>query len=306
MGNSRLAEAALAYAARGWAVFPLAPGGKLPAIPAAHPGDQSSACRGECGRFGHGVHDATTDVGVIARWWAHCPHANIGVSCGRASLVVLDLDVSKPGRETPPPEWHLPGVTCGADVLAVLAERAGARLPTETYTVRTGRGGLHLYFAAPPDAQFGNTAADQGNGIGWCVDTRAAGGYVVAAGSAVAGRRYTLVHDALPAPLPAWLAALLPNPSSARNDRHRRAQLSSKASRAGPTTPARRCEPRCNASSTLATAHATSPSTRPRSASANWSPPGCCPATLPSTPSRAPAWPWAFPSGNARPRSAPA
>jgi hypothetical protein len=162
------------------------------------------------------VHDATTHPGVVARWWAHSPRANVGLSCGPSGLVVVDLDAPKPGREQPPPEWHLPGVTCGADVLAVLAERAAEPLPTETYTVRTGRGGLHLYFTAPTGVRLGNTAADQGNGIGWCVDTRAAGGYVVAAGSVVAGRPYTLVHDASPAPLPAWLAALLARPRPGR------------------------------------------------------------------------------------------
>jgi hypothetical protein len=211
MGTNRLADAAMAYAARDWPVFPLTPGGKLPAIPTAHPGQQSS-CRGECDRFGHGVYDATTHAGVITRWWDHCPRANIGLSCGPAGLVVIDLDVPKPGRETPPPDWRLPGVTCGADVLAVLAERASAALPTDTYTVRTGRGGLHLYFTTPPGAQLGNTTADRGSGIGWCIDTRAAGGYVVAGGSTVAGRDYTLVHDAPPAPLPPWLASLLIHP----------------------------------------------------------------------------------------------
>ncbi|MGH3322226.1 MAG: bifunctional DNA primase/polymerase, partial [Streptosporangiaceae bacterium] len=45
------------------------------------------------------------------------------------------------------------------------------------------------------------------------VDTRAAGGYVVAAGSIVDGRQYEIVNDIDPAPLPAWLAALLADPT---------------------------------------------------------------------------------------------
>jgi hypothetical protein len=45
--------------------------------------------------------------------------------------------------------------------------------------------------------------------LGPAVDTRAHGGYVVAAGSAVAGRPYTVAAPGDPAPLPAWLAQLL-------------------------------------------------------------------------------------------------
>ena len=43
-----------------WPVFPVAPRGKLPLIGRAHRNDEPP-CRGECGRDGHGLHDATTD-----------------------------------------------------------------------------------------------------------------------------------------------------------------------------------------------------------------------------------------------------
>lgn len=70
-------DAALAYAARGWAVLPLR--GKLPAI-----GKADGGC---------GVHDATKDNGKITEWWTHDPNANIGIACGRASgFWVLDVD----------------------------------------------------------------------------------------------------------------------------------------------------------------------------------------------------------------------
>ena len=55
---------ALRYAALGLPSFPLAPGRKEPAIPAAHPAGDP-VCRGECGRLGHGFHDATTNPAVI-------------------------------------------------------------------------------------------------------------------------------------------------------------------------------------------------------------------------------------------------
>jgi hypothetical protein len=67
----RHGAAALRYAARGWAVFPLQPAGKQP-------------------RTRHGLHDATSDPRRIRAWWAACPTANIGLATGR--LVVLDVD----------------------------------------------------------------------------------------------------------------------------------------------------------------------------------------------------------------------
>lgn len=101
-------------------------------------------------------------------------------------------------------------------MLAVLAERAALPAPYDTYAVRTGSGGLHLYFTAPGGPPLRNTAGR----LGWLIDTRAAGGYVVAAESTVAGRRYEVVADATPATLPDWLAATLadpePRPASAR------------------------------------------------------------------------------------------
>ena len=124
---------------------------------------------------------------------------------------MLDLDVPKPGEETPPEAWRAEGVRTGADVLAVLAERAGEPLEPlyDTYTVRTGRGGRHLYFTAPDGARLGNTAGE----LGWLVDTRAHGGYVLAAGSVVDGRPYVVERDRPPAPLPAWLFQRLSRPA---------------------------------------------------------------------------------------------
>ncbi|MBE1603730.1 hypothetical protein HEB94_000578 [Actinopolymorpha pittospori] len=92
--------------------------------------------------------------------------------------MVVDLDTPNPG-DAPPQEWVLPGITNGADLLAELAARAGQPLPVDTYTVQTGRGGLHLYFTTPSS---GETMGNSAGRLGWHVDTRG-GGYVVAAGS---------------------------------------------------------------------------------------------------------------------------
>lgn len=69
-----LMSAALAYAAKGWPIFPLQPKGKLPLVEG-------------------GFTVATTDGDKIREWWRRCPDANIGISTGRASSIwVLDID----------------------------------------------------------------------------------------------------------------------------------------------------------------------------------------------------------------------
>ena len=97
------------------------------------------------------------------------------------------------------------GIVDGAKVLAALADDAGARLPIQTYTVRTASGGQHLYFTPPEGPPLRNTAGR----LGWLIDTRAAGGYVVGAGSTINGRRYTPILDLPVAPLPPWITGLL-------------------------------------------------------------------------------------------------
>ncbi len=191
MPPADLTRYALAAAARGWHVFPLAPRDKVPL------------------KGWSWTQQATSDPEVIRRWWARQPY-NYGIACGPSRLVVIDLDTLKPD-ETRPPAWDLPGVTDGADVLALVCERAGQPFPTlETFQVRTRLGGCHLYYAAPDGPLLGNTRGEDGNGLGWKIDTRAAGGYVVGPGSFVdlpdGTGTYEVIHPAAPAPLPAWLA----------------------------------------------------------------------------------------------------
>ncbi|MGR8009629.1 bifunctional DNA primase/polymerase [Streptomyces hypolithicus] len=198
--------AALAAAERGWPVFPLRPGDKRPA---GHP-ERSCPRTGRCAD-GHRTPEqrATLDADSITRCWQTAPY-NVGIATGPANLVVVDLDIPKADEGAPPPEWD--GMADGLDVFATLCERAGERLPTETYTVRTRCGGQHLYFTAPAEKRLRSTA----DVLGWKVDTRAWGGYVVAAGSIVGGAPYEIIHDAPPAPLPAWLGDLLtPAPAPA-------------------------------------------------------------------------------------------
>lgn len=174
-------DTALAAAARGWHVFPLRPSDKRPAVR-----------RWE--------HRATTDPERLRRCWATGDYG-VGIATGRSGLVVVDLDSPKPGR-TPPDEWRgEPGVTNGQDVLTALCEHAGEPYPHDTYTVATASGGRHLYFTAPDGVGLRNTTGR----LGWLIDTRGAGGYVVAARTTIDGHPYTVLNETDPAPLPAWL-----------------------------------------------------------------------------------------------------
>lgn len=190
--RARLLDAALGLAGRDWRVFPLRPGDKRPAVR-----DWESR--------------ATTDPDRITRAWTAGPF-NIGIASGPSGLVVVDLDRPKPGT-VPPPDYQQPGVRDGADVLAKLCEALDQPLPVDTYTVRTGSGGMHLYFIAPADTTLRNTAGR----LGWLIDTRAAGGYVVATESIVAGRQYQVLIDVEPMPLPGWLTERLTEPERAPN-----------------------------------------------------------------------------------------
>ncbi|MGL4174314.1 MAG: bifunctional DNA primase/polymerase [Actinomycetota bacterium] len=193
----QLLRAATWYAARGWHVFPLVVGTKRPAI-TAWPAL------------------ASTDPAQLARWWASTPHG-IGIATGPSGLVVIDLDLPKPGATAPPPWQDAPGIRDGADVLAALAGAAGAPFPTGTHTVATASGGTHLYFRHPTNsADPGRELRNTTGALGWLIDTRAHGGYVVAAGTVVAGRQYLTLDPSPPAPLPPWLTSALTPPPARR------------------------------------------------------------------------------------------
>lgn len=178
--------AALTAAARGWAVFPLVPGQKIPAIR-------------------DWERRATIDRRQIHAWWAANSRRNVGVATGRSGLVVIDLD---DGCGATPPERFV-GARNGRDVLAMLAAEVGSPVSTDTYEVATPSGGSHLYFRSPPDLELRNTAGS----LGWKIDSRSVGGYCVAAGSAGEDRVYRVVRDGEVAELPGWLArALAPAP----------------------------------------------------------------------------------------------
>ncbi|MDM4720118.1 bifunctional DNA primase/polymerase [Micromonospora sp. WMMA1363] len=213
---SVLLAAALTCAARGWHVFPLRPDhphaaedeAKRPAFPnrctAARCDRTDPRCRAAERHVGW-EDRATTDPTRIRRAWTHRPYG-VGIACGPSGLLVVDLDVPKHPDDTPPAEWA--GMRDGVDVLAALAARHGGTVDA-TYTQSTGRGGSHLFYRHPDTGpRLGNTVGERG-GLGWKVDTKSHGGYVVAAGSTINARPYTVALDCDPCPLPGWLASLL-------------------------------------------------------------------------------------------------
>ncbi|MFH9824006.1 bifunctional DNA primase/polymerase [Streptomyces bobili] len=190
--NEHLMRAALEAAERGWHVFPLRPGTKRPAL---H-GETACPGTGPCEQGHRKWEDrATTDPDRIRATWLHGPF-NVGIATGPSGLLVVDLDVPK--------DKGSPDAPSGATTFSALCERAGHAVP-DTYRVRTASGGEHLYFTAPKGIRLTNTAGT----VAPLVDTRAWGGYVVAAGSVTPAGRYEALYGPETAALPAWLHSIL-------------------------------------------------------------------------------------------------
>ncbi|MER7663002.1 bifunctional DNA primase/polymerase [Streptomyces sp. NPDC096193] len=187
-----LLAAALSAAERGWPVFPLRPDTKRPAL---H-GEASCPRTGVCAS-GHRKWEqrATTDPDRIRATWSHGPF-NVGIATGPSGLLVIDLDTPEHKGSSDAPD--------GAATFRALCERAGHAVP-DTYRVRTASGGTHLYFSTPLGARMANTAGT----VADSVDTRAWGGYVVAAGSTTLAGTYEPLCGPVVACLPSWLHSIL-------------------------------------------------------------------------------------------------
>lgn len=150
--------AALAYARRGWQVFP------VHSIRTADDGSRSCSCgksgcenSGKHPRAAHGLKDATVDENQIRAWWDKWPDANVGIRTGKESgMFVLDIDPKHDGENT----------------LAQLVSEHGP-LP-ETVEAKSGGGGRHFYFQHPGSAIKTRANCEPG------IDIRADGGYIVA------------------------------------------------------------------------------------------------------------------------------
>lgn len=174
-------DLALAYAKRGWRVFPLT--GKVPAIAG-----------------GNGCLDATTDPEVIYEWWRDRPSANVGIACGeQTGVLAIDLD--------------------GPEARAAWLKLCAHHDPIVTPWSRTGRadGGIHVLFRWPDGEHVPNRS--EGSWPERFLGARkmgviGEGRYIVAPGSVHpdTGALYAWGGEAERMPLalvPAWLLSIL-------------------------------------------------------------------------------------------------
>lgn len=142
--------AALAYAARGWKVFPIKPNGKEPVT-------------------SHGLKDATDDPAIIRRWFGSRPDLNVGLALGASGLFCLDVDC----HEKADPETGELKPEPGYETLERLEARYG-RVESNCMA-ETATGGLHVFFANPDGVVFPAHLKGFERGI----DTRNGGNYMV-------------------------------------------------------------------------------------------------------------------------------
>jgi len=204
-----LRDAALEFAGRGIAVFPLH-------YPVEREGHLWCSCgNAQCKNAAkhpyarhapRGLHNATVDRALIERWWGVGVPYNIGLRTGRESgIVVIDVDPRHDGD-------------------ARLAEhecRFGVMPPTWRFL--TGGGGEHIVFRHPGH-RIQNSAGAIGP-LGRGLDVRGDGGYIVAPPSLhISGRRYGISVDHHPdsvalAALPIWLSAMVTEPAKINGPR---------------------------------------------------------------------------------------
>jgi len=173
-------EAALAYAAAGWPVFPCNPTQDLPGTPAAkRKGKKPLVAGADKDAYGNaiprtgGLWRASTDEAQIRKWWGKYPKALIGVPTGaRIGLFVVDLD-PRDGE-------------CIDEVRARLEVAVGS-LPDTPISV-TQSGGWHLWFKNPADGELPKNKAGRIPGVDW----RGEGGYVIVPPSTMSdGKAYS-------------------------------------------------------------------------------------------------------------------
>jgi hypothetical protein len=110
-GQQAMLASALAYARRGWPVFPCRPGRKEPDTP-------------------HGFKEATTDTERITAWWTAVPSRNVAIATGAPGPDVLDVDVRPAGSGYP----------------ALDRLKSAGLLQGSIAAVVTPSGGMHLYY----------------------------------------------------------------------------------------------------------------------------------------------------------------
>lgn len=167
MNQMTMLEAALWYAARGYAVFPCSPGTKMPFAGTS------------------GSKEATTDEARIREWWSRTPTANVALATGSTNnLYVIDIDAeSDPIMVQLPTTWT-----------------ARTRGGGWHYIYRTAPGSVLKNTTKDSEAH------PNPRSLGRTIDTRGQGGYILVWPSVVDGKPYAWVNDIDPVELPEWVA----------------------------------------------------------------------------------------------------
>lgn len=199
--------AALAAQARGFHIFPVAVGQKVPHRLAGQWGET-----------------ATSDLGRIVYFWTQVdPQANVGIACKPSRLLVVDLDQAKEDWNLLKTEWAYVHQAYGPQVSGeALIDEMHFKLAdgsderdgeyAETYSVRTGSGGLHLYYRWPEHWP----RISQASPVKGVVDVRGNGGqyggYVLAEGARTASGEYAQAGEYTGAQIdlpPNWIRKLV-------------------------------------------------------------------------------------------------
>lgn len=195
--------AALNAQQQGFHIFPVAAGAKVP--------HRAAGSWGET---------ATNSLTTIAHFWTQVdPNANIGIACKNSKLLVVDCDIAKEDYALRGTEWEYVHGAYGPrvsgegllDEMRFKIDGEGCGNMPPTFEVRTGSGGLHLYYRWPDNWPRISQASPakgvidvRGNGGQW-------GGYVLGAGSVTERGRYQVEPPygqsiALP---PTWIRRLV-------------------------------------------------------------------------------------------------
>lgn len=153
----------------GYAIFPIVSDGKIPLV--------------------KWTSEWATTKRQVVEYWTTCPNDNIGINCEQSALLVVDLDGER-GIRNFDELWY-----------AHEPKTNQAYEKTTRWSVTPG-GGRHVWFEMPyQPTPLRNTTS----GLAPSVDTRGAGGMIVAPGSEINGRAYRLVNPMMPAKTPGWL-----------------------------------------------------------------------------------------------------
>lgn len=179
-------DAALDYATKGYAVFPVhhMNGGKCSC-------GKWTCSQGKHPRISKWQNKASTRVSQIKEWWAKWPDDNIGIATGQKSnLVIIDIDPRNGGDNS---------------LQSLIDSYDDIKPSLDTHTVSTGGKGIHYYYSI--DRPFKSTKK---HSLGVGIDVQADGKYIIAPPSNHAsGDTYSVSNTIEPVALPQILIDLI-------------------------------------------------------------------------------------------------